>query len=193
MHNEKQKPVLAGVVGFFDDPESLMEATAKTRDSSFKNFDCFTPFAVHGLDKAQGLSRSRVPYVTGLFAFTGTTCAFLWEYHASGTWWPHVIGGKPFNSLPAFVPIIFELSILFGGIATFLGMLAFNRLPNLTKRSFDPSITNNRFAIVIENTASEHEDDEDAETNTFSPENAEKFLASVGAKDIRKVYEEGWF
>ena len=194
MHNEKKKPILAGVVGFFDDPESLIEATAKTRDSSFKDFDCFTPFAVHGLEAAQGLERSKVPYVTGVFAFTGTTCAFLWEYHASGTWWPHIIGGKPFNSLPAFVPIIFELSILFGGIATFLGMLAFNRLPNFTKRSFDPSITNNRFAILLESPAPvDLHDDEEPQVSTFSPESAEKFLISVGAKDVRKVFEEGWF
>jgi len=193
MHNDGQKtPKLAGVLGFFDDPASLLEATAKTRDSNWKNFDCFTPFAVHGLEHAQGLGRSRVPYVTGLFAFTGTTCAFLWEYAASKTWWPHLIGGKPFNSLPAFVPIIFELSILFGGIATFLGMLAFNRLPNFSKRAFDPSLTNNRFAILIESPAVD-EHDEDAPVESFSTDEAEKFLKSVGAVDVRKVYEEGWF
>ncbi len=191
MHNQNNGPVLAGVVGFFDDPETLMTATAKVRDSSFKNFDCFTPYAVHGLDVAQGLKRSRIPYVTGFMAFTGTLTAFSWEYAASGTWWPHLIGGKPFNSLPAFVPIMFELSILFGGLSTFFAMLYFNRLPNLTKRSFDPSITNNRFAIVIENPpVDEHEDE--GKTN-FSPEQAEQFLKSTGAKDVRKVYEEGWF
>ena len=197
-------PKLAGVVGFFDDPETLMEATAKTRDSHYKDFDCFTPYPIHGLEHAQGLGRSRVPYVTGVFAFTGTACAFLWQYAASKTWWPHLIGGKPFNSLPAFVPIIFELSILFGGIATFFGMLVFNRLPNFTKRAFDPSITNNRFAILIESPkvdeSEDHEDHEDhdedvveAKSSTFSPEQAEVFLKSIGAKDIRKIFEEGWF
>ena len=95
------------------------------------------------------------------------------------------------NSLPAFVPIIFELSVLFGGIATFFGMLAFNRLPNLKKRAFDPSITNNRFAIMIDNPNAEIEDEE--EHVAFSPEQAEQFLKSVGAKDVRKVYNEGWF
>ena len=112
MSNQSTAPLLAGVVGFFDDPQSLIEATEKVRDSSYKEFDCFTPYPVHGLEHAQGLKRSKVPYVTATFAFTGTTLAFLWEYAASKTWWPHIIGGKPFNSLPAFVPIMFEFSIL---------------------------------------------------------------------------------
>ena len=192
MLNQPTGPSLAGVIGFFDNPESLIEATEKVRDSHYKNFDCFTPFAVHGLEKAQGLKRSKVPYVTGVFAFTGTTLAFLFEYAASKTWWPHIVGGKPFNSLPAFVPIIFELSILFGGIATFFAMIAFNRLPNLKKRAYDRSLTNNRFAIVIE-TPPVDEHDPDAIPENFSPAEAESFLKSVGAKDTRKVFEEGWF
>ena len=183
-------PKLAGVVGFFDDPESLMEATHKVRESEFKEFDCFTPYPVHGLEAAQGLPRSRVPYVTGVFAFTGTTLAFLWQYSAHVKWWPHNIGGKPLNSLPAYVPIIFELSVLLGGLATFFGMLYFNKLPNLKKRAFDPSLTNDRFAILIENPP---ETDDDEPKAPFAPEQAESFLKGLGAKDVRKVYEEGWF
>ena len=194
MHNPAQQkgPVLAGVIGFFEDPDSLLEATRKVRDSNYKHFDCFTPFAVHGLDEAQGLKRSRVPYVTGAFAFTGTTCAFLWQYAASKTWWSHLVGGKPYNSLPAFVPIIFELSILFGGIATFFGMAFFNKLPK-TKRIFDRSLTNDRFAIVIEPPPAADEHDDEATPVNFSTEQAETFLKSLGAKDTRKVFEEGWF
>lgn len=190
MH-KAEGPKLSGVVGFFDDPESLMEATEKVRDSQYKDFDCFTPYPIHGLEKAQGLSRSRVPYVTGVFAFTGTTLAFLWQYSAHVKWWPHNIGGKPLNSLPAYVPIIFELSVLLGGLATFFGMLYFNRLPNISKRAFDPSITNDRFAILIENPP--EPDDDDEPMTPFSPEQAEQFLKGLGAKDVRKVYEEGWF
>lgn len=194
---QKGTPILAGVVGFFDDPSSLLEATEKVRDSEFKNFDAFTPYPVHGLEHAQGLKRSKIPYVTGAFAFTGTTLAFLLQYFASKVWWPHIIGGKPFNSLPAFVPVMFELSVLMGGIATFFGMIYFNRLPNFSKRAFDPSITNNRFAILIESppVRDEHDEEEEdaAPKKTFSPEEAESFLKSLGAKDTRKVFEEGWF
>ncbi len=196
MHKSTE-PVLSGVVGFFDDADSLIDATVKVRDSSFKYFDCFTPFAVHGLEAAQGLKRSKVPYVTGFCAFSGTGLAFWLQYYACKTSWPHIVGGKPFNSLPAFVPIMFEGSILLGGIATFFAMIYFNRLPNLTKRAFDPAITNNRFAILIENPITnkyvdEHDEDE-VRANAFSSEAAESFLKTVGAKEVRKVYEEGWF
>ena len=192
MHKTNE-PVLSGVVGFFDDPESLLEATAKVRDSEFKNFDCFTPYAVHGLEHAQGLKRSKVPYITGLFAFSGTGLAFWLQYYASKTSWAHIVGGKPFNSLPAFVPIMFEGSILLGGLATFYAMLYFNRLPNLSKRAFDPSITNNRFAIVIEKAEVDEHDEDAVKANVFSSDAAESFLKTIGATDIRKVYEEGWF
>lgn len=192
--SQSHEPVLSGVAGFFDDPESLIEATHKVRESNFgKNFDCFTPYPVHGLESAQGLPRSRVPYVTGVFAFTGTTLAFLWEYNASKEWWPHLIGGKPFNSLPAFVPIIFELSILLGGLATFFAMLYFNKLPNFKKRSFDPALTDDRFAILIEAPAVDEHDEEEAAKVSFDTQQAEQLLKSLGAKDVRKVYEEGWF
>ena len=195
MLKENDAPQLAGVLGFFDDPESLIEAASKTRDSTWKNFDCFTPFAVHGLEHAQGLERSKIPYVTAVFGFTGTALAFLWQYSASKTWWPHIIGGKPFNSIPAFVPVIFEMSVLFGGIATFFAMLAFNRLPNFSKRAFDPSLTNNRFAIIIESPADHagHDEDDDEVREIFAVDQAESFLKSIGAKDVRKVYQEGWF
>ncbi len=189
-------PVLSGVVGFFDDPTSLMKAAEKVRDSEYKLFDCFTPYAVHGLDHAQGLPRSKVGYVTATFAFTGTVTAFAWQYYASKTSWAHIIGGKPFNSLPAFVPIMFELSVLFGGLATLFAMLIFNGLPNLKRKAIDPSITNNRFAIFIENPPVEEQDDFVAKKNTngpFVPDQAESFLKGLGAKDVRKVFEEGWF
>ena len=190
MHKPNTPP-LAGVLGFFEDPETLIEATAKVRDSNYKDFDCFTPYAVHGLEHAQGLKRSKIPYVTGAFAFTGTICAYLWQYNASAVWWPHIIGGKPFNSIPAFVPIIFELSVLFGGIATFFGMLFFTRLPNLKQRAFDHSLTNNRFAILIE--SPKFDEDNDETPPDFSTEKAEQFLKSLGSTETRKVYEQGWF
>ncbi len=190
MHKQ-EGPALAGVLGFFEAPDALLTATAKVRDSEYKDFDCFTPYAVHGLEHAQGLKRSKVPWVTGAFAFTGTICAFLWQYEASVNWWPHIIGGKPMNSLPAFVPIMFELSVLFGGIATFWAMIIMNRLPNFSKRAFDPSLTNNRFAILIESPKVDEHDDEPAPA--FSTEKAEQFLKSVGATETRKVYQEGWF
>src|SRR4051812_33512415 len=98
---------LAGVIGFFDSPKSLLEATRKVRDARYQHFDAYTPYPVHGLEAAAGLKRSPIPYVTLVAGGTGTICAFLLQYWTSAIDWPLVVGGKPFNSWPAFVPIMF--------------------------------------------------------------------------------------
>ena len=75
--------------------------------------------------------------------------------------WPLIVGGKPFNSWPAFVPIMFELTVLFAGLSTVAAMFAFNGLPNIKRKAFDPSLTRDRFALVIEAPTPIDEDDED--------------------------------
>ncbi len=167
------------VVGLFDEPQALVNATQKTREAGFKNFDAFTPYPVHGLDQAQGLKRSPIPYVTFIFGLTGCALGFLLQYWTSVIDWPLNVGGKPFNSWPAFVPIMFELTVLLGGLSTFAAVLFFCRIPNFTKKIVDPSITRDRFALVIE----------DAERT----EEAKKFLQSLNAKEVKLVYPEGWF
>jgi len=196
-----------GVVGFFDDPHELTEATKKVKNANYQNFDTFKPYPVHGLEAAQGLKRSPIPYVTFIAGLTGCTCGFLLQYWTSAVDWPLIVGGKPFNSWPAFVPIMFECTILFAGISTLLAMLFFNRLPNMGRKIVDPSLTRDRFAIVIEapqkkqkSHGAEDCDDEDEddckEKGHFKPfEEAEAlaFLRQVGAKEVRSVHAEGWF
>jgi len=178
---------LAGVVGFFKDASSLTEATKKIRNANYESFDTFTPYPVHGLESAQGLKRSPLPYITFTFGLAGLACAFLLQYWTSAISWPIIVGGKPFNSWPAFVPVMFELTILFAGIATVFGMFALNRLPNTAKKSFDSGITRDRFAIMVDNSNNE------PACKKFEVSEVESFLSSVGASDIRKVYSEGWF
>lgn len=200
-----QEKKLSGVVGFFDDPSALTEATRKVRDARYAKFDAFTPYPVHGLEEAQGLKRSPVPYVTFVFGVTGTTIAFLLQYWTSAVDWPLIVGGKPFNSWPAFVPIMFELTVLFAGLSTVGAMFALNRLPNLKAKAFDPSITRDRFALLIEAPAElgpDEIDDEEAQARyakalagfkAFSESEASEFLKKAGAKEVRTVYAEGWF
>src|SRR5689334_9955529 len=104
---------LAGVIGFYQDPHALLEATAKARDAKYKDFDAFTPYPVHGMDAAQGLKRSSLPFVTFAAGITGCSLGFLLQYWTSVVDWPLIVGGKPFNSWPAFVPVMFECTILF--------------------------------------------------------------------------------
>ncbi len=197
--NGLKPPELSGVIGFFDAPDLLISATRKAREAKYRDFDAYTPYPVHGLEAAQGIKRSPIPYVTFLAGITGCAAAFALQYWTSAVDWPLNVGGKPFNSWPAFVPVMFELTILFGGLSTFAALLFFCRLPNARKRNFDPRLTSDRFALMIE--APLHgEDPEEAEEilkaggfQKFSEEEAKGFLKSVGAKEVRTVYAEGWF
>jgi hypothetical protein len=184
---------LAGVIGFFDDPHALMTATEQVRDAKYKDFDTYTPYPVHGLLTSQGLERSALPFVTLAAGITGCTLGFLLEYWTSAVDWPINIAGKPFNSLPAFIPIIFELTILFSGLATVAGMFILNGLPNLKRKAFDPSITRDRFALVIEPNNLSEKAANKGNYKPFSEAEAQEFLKKTGAKDVRSVYSEGWF
>lgn len=188
---------IAGVIGFFDDPTGLVAATAKVRDANYESFDVYTPYPVHGLDAAQGLKRSPLPYVTFVAGATGFILAMVLQYWTSAVDWPLNVGGKPFFSWPAFVPILFELTVLLGGLATVAGMFALNGLPNIFRKSFDPALTRDRFAIVVEAPAERDEEDKAPGTSSsfkaFSESEAADFLRKLGAKEVRTVYQEGWF
>ncbi|MEN9722056.1 MAG: hypothetical protein RJB38_42 [Pseudomonadota bacterium] len=193
-------PKIAGVLGYFEDPQSLISAMQRVREANYQSFDAFTPYPVHGLDAAQGLKRSPLPYVTFVFGATGFLLALGLQYWTSAVDWPLNVGGKPFFSWPAFVPVMFELTVLLAGLSTVAGMLVLNRLPNITKKAFDPALTNNRFAILIEAPASLGEEDADspAEASSgvhklFVESEAAEFLKKSGATEVRTVYQEGWF
>jgi hypothetical protein len=166
-------------LGYFDGPAPLVEAMAKVRDSKFESYDAYTPFPVHGLDEAQGLKRSFLPYIVFFFGTVGFILAFALQYWTSAVDWPINVSGKPFNSWPAFVPVMFEVTVLLAGISNFVGMILLCKLPNITSKAFDPGLTRDKFALIIEAPVEESE--------------AQTFLNSIGAKDVRPVYQEGWF
>lgn len=186
-HHSEHKAPLKAVIGFFDNPEDITAAMKTVRAANFEQFDAYTPFPIHGLDEVQGLKKSWIPWVTLALGGTGTMTAFVMQYWMSHEW-PHIIGGKPFNSWPAFVPIMFELTVLFAGISTLVALLISCGFPNVKKKIFDPSITNNKFAIAIE-------EPENAKSGfkTFSESDASQLLKQSGAKDVRTVVQEGWF
>jgi hypothetical protein len=196
--NTDIKPTLAGVIGYFNDPETLIKATRQVRDARYQYFDVFSPYPIHGMDAAMGLKRSPIPFVTFIAGLTGGSLAFLFEYWTSAVDWPINVGGKPFNSWPAFIPITFELTVLFAGLATAGAMLLFNGLPNSRRKAFDVSLTNDRFALVIEAPIPIEEDDvrgqrKAAQFKKFEEAEAADFLRAQGAQDVRTVYTEGWF
>jgi len=186
-----REKALAGVIGFFDDPHALIEATKKARDANWQYFDAFTPFPVHGLEAAQGLRRSPIPYVTFVAGLCGGSLGFLLQYWTSAVDWPLDVGGKALNSWPAFIPITFELTVLLGALSTVAAMFLFNGLPNTKRRVFDPAVTRDKFALVIE--APPAKSGTAQGFRAFSESDASSFLQSLGAREVRSVMHEGWF
>jgi hypothetical protein len=197
MANNKTQSA-AGIIGFFDAAEHLLQAMRQVKDAQYENFDAFTPYPIHGLEAAQGLKRSPIPYITFIAGLTGGLLGFLLQFWTSAVDWPLIVGGKPFNSWPAFIPITFELTILFAALASAGAMIIFNGLPNIKRKAYHPSLTNNRFAIVIEAPLPIEEDDVKAierakKFKPYSESEASEFLRKLGAKDVQTVFAEGWF
>ena len=191
-----EKAALTGVVGYFKAPGELLAAAEKIKQAGYKFFDAYTPFPIHGLDQAAGLKRSFLPWVTFVAGATGAIGGFGLQYWTSAVDWPLIVGGKPFNSWPAFVPVMFETTVLLAALSTVGAMFIANGLPNLSKKSFDPEITNNKFAMMIEiPPAYDESDPEDVATagKKFVEAEVSDFLKKLGAYEVKSVYNEGWF
>ncbi len=149
------------LVGYFVEDDEIVAATKASRQAGLPIYDCYTPFPVHGLEAAQGLPRSWMTYACFLLALTGfLSSMFLQSYTQAietPMWsgWPLNVGGKPFWPLTAFVPVLFELAVLFAGVGTALTLLALLRLYPGQKPKFTlPGTTDDRFAIVLDTGAS---------------------------------------
>ena len=118
-----------GALAEFSTAAELYRACEKVRDAGFTRWDAHTPFPVHGLSKAMGLRRSLLPWIVLAMAVTGAGLGFLLQYWVHTTAYPLVISGKPFYTWPAFIPITFEVAVLFGALGAVFGMLGLNRLP----------------------------------------------------------------
>ncbi len=137
-------------IATFDNEFDLKEATVEYRENKLKIMDAFTPYAVHGLDEAMGLKPSRLTKLCFLFGFTGFILALVGQYWISAVNWPINIGGKPWNSLPAFLPVIFEVTVLFAGLGTVFSLLVISRLrPGKVPKQFSTRVTDDHFLMVL--------------------------------------------
>ena len=167
-----------GTVGIWLDDHALVEAARKVRAAGFRKFDAITPFPVHGLEEAIGIDRSKIPYVTFVAALLGLGSGLALTFWTSAVSWPLNIGGKPFFSGPAFVPIMFELTILFGALFSVAAMLGFCRLPKVDPPIIDPDLTSHKFALFIPETES-----------NYDAARAEQMLRGLGATEVRRIAE----
>jgi hypothetical protein len=138
------------IVAEFRNEFDLTDAVQAVRDAGFEIVDAYTPFAVHGLDKAMGLKKSRINQISFLFALIGITVGILGQYWVSAINWPINIGGRPWNSLPAFMPVAFEVMILFCGLGTVFSFFAWRKV-KYGKQGLQPNLraTNDRFYVVV--------------------------------------------
>ncbi len=142
----KEKVLVAEFRNEFD----LIDSVKAVQDAGFEIVDAYTPFAVHGLDKAMGLKKSRLNQICFLFAFLGLSIGVLGQYWVSAVNWPINIGGRPWNSLPAFMPVAFEVMVLFAGLGTVFSFFAWRKV-KYGKKELQPHsrATNDRFYVVM--------------------------------------------
>ena len=137
-------------IAAFECERDIMGATRAAREAGYVIDDIYTPYAVHGLDKAMGLRPSRLSWICLAFAVLGAGGAIGFQYWASMVDWPINIGGKPWNSLPAFIPITFEMAVLLGGLGVVAALLWRCRLfPGKKPSVPDIRVTDNLFVLVL--------------------------------------------
>ena len=145
---------LYGMTGYFPSGEELLEATGKAYEAGYRKMDAYSPVPVDGLAEAMGRRGTGMPLIVLCGGVTGGFTGWFMQYFSATYDYPFNIGGRPFNSWPMFIPIIFELTVLFAAISGVLGMLFLNGLPRLNHPIFAAHgierATVDRFCLCIE-------------------------------------------
>lgn len=171
------------VVACFDEESVLFNAVKKVRNAGYKIQDVYTPYPVHGLDKALGMRETSLHTAGFIYGITGTTTALTsmgWIFTRD---WPLNIGGKPHFPLPAFIPITFELTVLFSAVGMVITFCYLCQLaPFVKKHHFHPRATDDLFVMVIEC---------NEKTNIGD---LQAFAKSAGAVEVEhQLAEDGWW
>lgn len=169
---------VSGVAGIFSDDDKILAAAEKMRNAGYKTFDAITPFPVHGMEAAIGIKRSFIPWVTFFAGITGGSLGLLLQYWTSAVSWPLNVGGKPFFSIPAFIPVTFELTILLAALSSVAAMFILNGLPKVNPPIIDRDLTSHKFALWVPDTEP-----------GYSVEKVESFMKELGAEEVKRVAE----
>ncbi len=170
--SDNHKEVLFGL---YDDEEILLKAVQQAQDDHLDIMDVYTPFPVHGLDPILGLEESRLHIAGFVYGAIGSLFAFSFMTWVFTRDWPIIFGGKPYFSFPAFVPIIFELTVLFacvGMVVTFYTVCGM--APGKTNPTLDDRITDDKFCIAFNTN----------DTDESGIEKLKRFFTDSGASEV---------
>ncbi len=175
-----EEPRLVGLLAEFGDVDGVMAAARKVRGAGYTRWDVHSPFPIHGIDAAMGIRPTILPWLVLGAGLTGLAAGLALQLYTNAYDYKFLISGKPYASLPAFVPVVFEMTILASALTAVFGMLGLNRLPTLYHPLFKSQrfrrVTNDRFFVMI-----------DASDPTFSETAAASLLISAGATAIERV------
>lgn len=162
------------LVGIFKNEGKLLAAVRCLRENKIAISDVYSPYAIHGIDEAMGVRRSRLAWVTLIAGFIGLVLAMYFQFWTSVVDWPVNVGGKPDNSTLAFLPVTFEITVLFGGLATVVAFLFRGKLfLGLKPKFFHEGISDDTFALVLE-----HKD------ASFDEGEAKQIMLEFGAEQV---------
>ena len=181
MSNERK---IYGVAALFTKPDDIIKTASKVADEGYSKWDVNTPYPLHGMDDAMRLKPSNLGFITLFFGLSGTVIALLLTYFTNSIDYPLVIGGKPFFSLPAYIPVTFELTVLLATVSTVIAMLIFFfKFPSnnhvLHDTQYMKKVSFDQFGIVIE-----------ANDPKFEQAEVEDLLRIFGPVSIETIYHK---
>ncbi|MCL4511080.1 MAG: DUF3341 domain-containing protein [Bacteroidetes bacterium] len=175
---------LYGITAIFDNPDKVLSATKAATQEGYKDFDVYSPYPIHGLDNAMKLKPSRIGVVTLVLAMIGVVSILLFTWWTNSVNYPLIIGGKPYFAWPSYIPITFEMAVLFGAVSTVISLIAIwlglprNSHP-LHDTEFMKKVSSDRFGVCVE-----------ATDPKFDEKQTMDFLQRLGGENVELAYYE---
>jgi hypothetical protein len=165
------------LIGLFHDPDSALEAAGKLKGAGFETPEILSPIPIHGVEEVLGKKKSVIKRFTLIGAITGGTTGFLLAA-ITAVMFPHPTGGRPIITIPPYLIITYELTILFGILATVLGFLISARLPAIKERLYVPEAAIDKFVVSVACSSGEN------------ISRASEIMRDLGVDEIRHVKEQ---